>query len=72
MSADAKVWREGDWWRGLHDGDCVAPHDEASHRDGDYYLTVVLADIETCLGTKLRWIERTYTTGEIGLAGFVV
>lgn len=71
MSADAKVWRVGDGWHGLHDGDCKSTHSEASHRQGDYYLSTVLADIETCMGTKLRWVEQTYPNGEIGLKGYV-
>lgn len=66
MSADAKVWQDGDWWTGIHDGeDC--PYD---HRD--ISLRQVLEGIEKCMGSsEMRWTIRQYRlTGEVGLVGY--
>ncbi len=71
MSADAKAWKDGDAWAGLHDGPCLLS--EAQHRQGDYYLTDLLHDLEACLGRELRWEFRTYPAdGTVGLVGYVV
>lgn len=67
MSADAKVWKDGDWWKGLHDGPCP---DEALHKQGEYHLSALLEEIESCGGQKLRWEFRQYPDG-IGLVGYV-
>ncbi len=69
MSADAKVWQDGHWWKGLHDGVCEKG--ETYHRDGNYHLTDTLNDIETCAG-RLRWEIRTYPDKTTGLVGYVV
>lgn len=70
MSADAKAWvDESDgWWRACHDGPCSRP---AAHAEGDRDLSVVLADVESCLGVKLRWSIRRYQHDEDGLVGYV-
>lgn len=67
MSADAKMWNDGDWWLGIHDGDC--PHEPHPH--GAYHLSELVTDIETCLGHKLRWVIRDYPNDQRGLAGFI-
>lgn len=70
MSADAKVWNDGEgWcsWRGLHDGDCkedATPHDRGGN------LSYVIAQIERCMGSDIRWEFRQYPDGQIGLVGW--
>jgi len=69
MSADAKLWKDGNWWHGLHDGDCVLS--STPHENGSYYLSILLDDIETCMGGQLRWEFRTYPDGQVGLVGYI-
>lgn len=72
MSVDAKVWKDKDdpHWRGGHDGPCHDGKDRtAEHRQGDYYLSDLLKDIEACSG-KLRWEFRIYPDGQVGLVGY--
>lgn len=69
MSTDAKAWMDGEgWlsWRGIHDGAC--PHGEEPHTATT--LAELLADLETCMGRRIRWEIRTYPTGETGLVGW--
>lgn len=67
LSADAKAWLDKGWWCGLHDGDCKTPD---LHKRGDYSLSQLLADIEACTGSQLRWEIRIYRDGQTGLVGY--
>jgi hypothetical protein len=69
MSADAKVWTDGDGreWQGNHDGLC-AP-DAVSHEAGQ--LGLVISGIEWCMGADMRWEIRVYPDGKTGLVGWV-
>ena len=67
MSADAKVWLDGQWWKGIHDGECTAPvvngHESLS-------LIAVLIELETCLGHDCQWKIRHYANGDEGLVAY--
>jgi len=67
MSADAKVWIDGDgWtWKANHDGTCISPN----HLVGDT-LRDVLTAVEYCMGHALRWEFRIYPDGQVGLVGY--
>ena len=68
MSADAKLWTDGDGreWQGSHDGPCRM----IGHRRGE--LSDLLWEIEECFyGVSMRWEIRTYPDGTTGLAGWV-
>ena len=67
VSADAKVYREGQIWRGVHDGDCQLPQ---GHEGDAYSLSLVLSKIEECL-EPLAWSVRTYPRGQLGLVGYI-
>jgi hypothetical protein len=70
MSADAKVWQDGEgWfsWKGLHDGPCfegVLAHDQGAN------LVELLLDIEKCQRRPMRWELFTYTDGTVGIQGY--
>lgn len=64
MSADAKLWCEDGWWRGLHDGcadDAHGPHQS---------LADCLHEIEQCGRYHYAWSFRTYPDGHVGLVGY--
>ena len=67
MSADAKVYREGQTWHGVHDGECQLP---GGHEGDAYSLSLVLSKIEECL-EPLAWSVRTYPRGQFGLVGYI-
>jgi hypothetical protein len=70
MSADAKVWQDGNWWHGVHDGACAAgPHEALD-------LAVVLQDVAACLQMRfLKWEFRQYVAlapeERVGLVGYI-
>jgi hypothetical protein len=70
MSADAKAWYDasGNLWLETHDGPCCAPvpHDQGGQ------LSDVLAGVEKCMGSTLRWEIRLYIDDLTGLVGWVV
>jgi len=73
MSADAKVWFDGETmngrWEGIHDGECPNPN---SHFGTPWDLREVLAGIETCMGCdSMRWVFQIYPDGKVGLKGYV-
>ena len=64
MSADAKAWKEGAWWQGIHDA-CDQRHEALS-------LSEVLTDVEQCGRYRFAWEFRTYPDGQVGLVGYIV
>lgn len=70
MSADAKAWYdESGWcWSGLHAGPCqqAIPHTQGQE------LSRLLADLEHCMGFRLRWQIRVYPGSKTGLVGYRV
>lgn len=76
MSADAKIWKDGDCWRGCHDG-ARCELDESKDNGKEpvthefYNLTELLASIEICMGATLQWEFRSYPNNQIGLVGYV-
>ncbi len=70
MSADAKLWtNEAGEWCGLHGGQCLNDHHADHYSPWD--LRDALADIEACMGHRLRWEFRVYPDGQAGLVGYV-
>lgn len=67
MSADAKVWKEGYFWKGIHDGPCHK--DSFIHEQGDISLAEVLLDIHKCMDRSLSWEIKEHNDG-LGLSGY--
>ncbi len=63
MSSDAKAWKEGKWWHGIHDGECGG-HQPALELDE------LLAAVATCYGHPLYWEIRRYPARVDGLVGY--
>ncbi len=70
MSADAKVWKDGEHWVGICDDE-----PECNPYTQSYYLSEVLRVIEERMGHRLRWIPRTYPKNvdgiDVGLSGYI-
>lgn len=64
MSADAKIWQDESWWKGIHDGVCYFEHEDLS-------LATVIAGVNACMDCELAWEFRIYPEGLAGLVGYV-
>jgi len=65
MSTDARAWKEGAWWTGTHDGDCMDPE---AHRALE--LEDVLTSLKACYGEPLYWEFRSSEQRGDWLAGY--
>jgi hypothetical protein len=67
MSCDAKVWKDGTEWHGIHDGDCEMTPEVHVHVE----LENVLETVRSCYGHPLYWEFRVYPEGKgVGLVAY--